>query len=383
MKIAVIGGKLQGVEACFLAQQAGWEVTLIDKRPKVPASGLCADFHVCDVARDIVTLSKLLKRVDLVIPALEDPIALAALNGWAREKKIPLAYDAKAFWISHSKKRSQAVFDELSIPTPRSWPLCDFPVIAKPSSSSGSRGVTKISSDMGLDHFLHRVDSRASRWILQEYLEGPQLSIEVMGISGKYVTLQITELELDNDYSCKGVVAPARISERVDREIREIAITLARHINLTGVMDVELILHQGVPKVLEIDARLPSQTPTAVYSSTKVNMLEMMAEIFVDQTLASFAPKMEAGVVYEHVLAYPDGIRIVGENTMGQATYLQLIPGFFGADFGITDFDASTIPWRATIVTSGPTVQHARDRCEQVISNIRQDVTAALQTSQA
>ena len=31
MKAVVIGGKLQGVEAAYLAKKAGWEVVLIDK----------------------------------------------------------------------------------------------------------------------------------------------------------------------------------------------------------------------------------------------------------------------------------------------------------------------------------------------------------------
>ena len=44
MLIAVIGGKLQGVEAVYLAQKAGWEILVIDKNPDAPATGLCDKF---------------------------------------------------------------------------------------------------------------------------------------------------------------------------------------------------------------------------------------------------------------------------------------------------------------------------------------------------
>ena len=46
MIVAIIGGKLQGIEAVFLAKEAGYYTILIDKNPVVPASGLC-DAFVC------------------------------------------------------------------------------------------------------------------------------------------------------------------------------------------------------------------------------------------------------------------------------------------------------------------------------------------------
>ena len=39
MLIAVVGGKLQGVEAVYLAKKAGWKTLVIDKNPDVPAAG--------------------------------------------------------------------------------------------------------------------------------------------------------------------------------------------------------------------------------------------------------------------------------------------------------------------------------------------------------
>ena len=41
MRVAVVGGNLQGVEVAYLAHKAGWEVFLIDKRTGAPASGIC------------------------------------------------------------------------------------------------------------------------------------------------------------------------------------------------------------------------------------------------------------------------------------------------------------------------------------------------------
>ena len=53
MRVAIVGGKLQGVEAAFLAHEAGWEAALIDKKSSLPASGLCRSFYQCDVVKDV------------------------------------------------------------------------------------------------------------------------------------------------------------------------------------------------------------------------------------------------------------------------------------------------------------------------------------------
>ena len=46
MRLAVVGGKLQGTEAAYLAGEAGYEVVLIDRRAERPAAGLAAEVHV-------------------------------------------------------------------------------------------------------------------------------------------------------------------------------------------------------------------------------------------------------------------------------------------------------------------------------------------------
>lgn len=53
--IAIIGGKLQGVEACYLARKAGWRITLFDRNPACPASQMADQFYPVDVTADDIT----------------------------------------------------------------------------------------------------------------------------------------------------------------------------------------------------------------------------------------------------------------------------------------------------------------------------------------
>ena len=52
VRLGVIGGRLQGTEAAYLAREAGYEVVLVDRMADVPATGLVDEVHVFDVMAD-------------------------------------------------------------------------------------------------------------------------------------------------------------------------------------------------------------------------------------------------------------------------------------------------------------------------------------------
>lgn len=351
MKIAVVGGKLQGTEAAYLARRAGWPVILIDRRPDVPARGLADEFHCLDVAGDIPDLRPLLRKVDLIIPALEDRGALDLLKKAAEEEGVPIAYDASSYKVSSSKKSSDRLFAALGIPAPLPGLSGPLPLLAKPSGSSGSRGVRKILSREELDSFLTSVGPAAEDWVIQEYLEGPSYSLEVLGLGGDYVSLQTTVIEVDPLFDCKRVLAPADIPPVFQDEFARMARKIAGALGLKGIMDVEVILHGGRLKVLEIDARLPSQTPTAVFKSTGVNMVELLGDVFVRGTLPKPPSNgREKAVIYEHIRVGPGAIEVLGEHIMAAAGPLRAQEGFYGADEAITDFAREKPSWVATLI---------------------------------
>ena len=211
MHIAIVGGKLQGTEAAYLANKAGWEVTLIDKRDQPPAKGLCHHFRHLDVCRE-GGFQAAVKNLDAIVPALEDRSALQALSIHCRDLDVPLIFDKKAYQTSSSKLRSNALFNQTGMRMPAEWPDCGFPMIAKPSQASGSHGVCMLMDINDYNAFRSRVSDDDSDWVLQKYLDGPSYSLEVIGRYGHYVPFQITELEMDENYDCKKVIAPSTLT---------------------------------------------------------------------------------------------------------------------------------------------------------------------------
>ena len=237
--VAIVGGNLQGVEATYLAKKTGWEVLLVDKNPQAAASLMCDRFlqFTITTKRD---LDKIPKQVELVIPALENTGVLSILYEWSLETGIPLAFDMQAYAISSSKKKSDQLFRDININAPKSWPECDFPIVAKPDGESGSRGVKIIHNEKELTSNFPTKDA-LDQMIAQEYLEGPSYSIEIIGFPGNYTPLQVTELHMDNDYDCKRVLAPSGLDSTRVMEFEQMAIRIAERIQLKGLMDLEVI----------------------------------------------------------------------------------------------------------------------------------------------
>lgn len=366
MRVAVIGGKLQGVEAAYLAHKAGWEVVLIDRDPVAPAVGLCDAFRRFDVTGEH-ELVRVLSDVQFIIPALENGRALASLHRWATHEGIPIAFDADAYAISSSKIKSDKLFASIGVPAPLTWPDCGFPAVSKPSEGSGSKGVFKIESLKDLQAFTDHTGLQ-NGWVIQEFLKGPSFSLEVLGFPGGCQALQITEIEVDDHYDCKRVLTPAYLSEYMKCQFGKTSTKIAESLKLFGIMDVEAILHDQKMKVLEIDARLPSQTPTAVYLSTGINMVEILGEIFVQSRKpAPFRIQEQKGVVYEHIKVSPGTLEVSGERIMASAGPLHVCRDFFSADEAITDYSPGSTHWVATLIVTGKNREEAwAKRCEAV-----------------
>jgi len=369
MLIAVIGGKLQGVEVVYLARKAGWKTLVIDKNPDAPAARLCDHFLEYKFSLDH-PIPRDCPEVDFILPAIEDTEVLTAIDTWSKVKNIPLAFDLNAYQTSCSKLKSNALFTKMNLPLPGTWPDCSFPVVAKPDEASGSHGVEVFNDSKAFSARFPDRQKLGNR-VVQEYITGPSYSIEVVGGPGNYLALQVTDLSMDKTFDCKRITAPTTLSFHKIDQFKEMALALAREIKLTGIMDVEVILNNNELKLLEIDARFPSQTPMTVLWSTGINMVEQLGNLLLGKRMAD--PKMNEAqfVIVEHLFVSGSDMEILGEHIMSLDGPLTLETDFFGCNEAITSYTPGKNRWVATMIffaKSQNEVNARRRNCYEQIS---------------
>jgi pyrrolysine biosynthesis protein PylC len=350
MKIAIIGGGLQGIEVTYLAQKAGYQVLLVDRKNNVPASSLVDSTLICDVTKDKNKLLKRLESVDIIFPTTENEDALQALKNINSKIDTPIVFDWKAYQLTSSKERSKNFFRKENIPQPESWPKANFPLIIKPSQGSGSKDVYKVANKKELNKILTKLDGIVNNFIIEESLIGPSFSMEVIAYSGQIIPLVTTFLEFDSNYDCKRVIISKFIEPKIEKKLADLCIKIVQRLSINGIMDLEAIVDNNQIKVLEIDARFPSQTPVTVFWSTNLNMVEMLCDLYLGHTVSLNYSYLNKSVIYEHIRVKNKRINVCGEHVLSSAMGLEVISDFFGANEAITNYDPINENWVATLI---------------------------------
>ena len=350
--MGIVGGALQGIEAAYLARKAGYETVVLDRREDAPARSLADSSVTVNVVEEPEKAKKILADSDAVIPALEEMDALVALDSMKEDFGGPFLFDLKSYNISSSKQRSNEIMGRYGVPMPRPWPECGFPAIVKPSCQSGSVGVSEVENKEQMDAALKRVEELGDTPVIQEFVHGKSISIEVIGNGTSARSYITTEVVLDRNYDCKQVLChPGILSEEEDTRFGLCAKMTAEDMGLNGLMDMEAIDTPNGFRVLEIDARIPSQTPACILAGTGINLLDELYRACSGKESA--AKKQPGASSYEHFHIVGDRMYTTGEKEFSHVSDPQYCEGLFGSDEMITDYRPGKSEWRCTMITHG------------------------------
>jgi len=325
------------MEAIYLANKAGYEAILIDKAQEPPAAALVDSFYKGDVLKDSDAIEVIFRRADAVLPALEDEVALDAIERISLKAGVPCMHDEEAFIKTSRKDVFSKLCEVWGLPYPPLYPKANFPVIVKPVVGSGGRGVALARDKDELRNVVGSDDP--NRWLIQEYVSGAFISLELLGIDGEAIPLQVTGLEFDETYGCKRVIAPCEIGGGVSSRMEEIGSKLVKGLDLKGLTDLQAVVRsdESSVDVIEANARLPSQTPTVVFHSTGNNLVALLMDIFINGKRPKIKRCQEKGVIYQHLLFEGNTIRVTAEHDLSEAKGLRIEACFHGVDEAITN----------------------------------------------
>ncbi|MGN1044953.1 MAG: 3-methylornithine--L-lysine ligase PylC [Candidatus Methanomethylophilaceae archaeon] len=364
MHICIVGGALQGMEAVSLSKALGMFTTVIDRDCGAPALSLANEAVIADVVTDRRIVESVIERCDAVIPANEDEDCLKALCDIMGRYDIPFLFDPNAYRISSSKIESNSLMSDLGLPIPRPWPECGYPAVVKPSSMSGSVGVSVVRNDEERIAAEESIREMGDEPVVQEYVSGINISVEVTRMGGVCRGHTVTEVVLDGGYDCKMVkCGPALIPKDVEDRFRKDAERIADAIDLHGIMDLEGIFDGRGYRLLEIDARIPSQTPLAILVASGPNLIGEMIHPNERKDTLSYS-------IYEHYTVKDGYLYTNGEKEFSKVGRPRFERGLFGTDYAITDYSEGSDEWRMTAMYRADSMDELMGRHDAVVDAI-------------
>lgn len=156
-----------------------------------------------------------------------------------------------------------------------------FPCIMKPTDNAGSHGVVLAKSFKELvDSFDYSHDcSRHGKVIIEEYLQGSEVSVEVMVVDGVAHILQITDKLTTGapHFVEMGHSQPTRHPADVAEAIRKVAAQACAAVGINkGPAHVEMMVTTQGPRMIELGARMGGDNITTglVPLSTGIDMVK-------------------------------------------------------------------------------------------------------------
>ena len=167
-----------------------------------------------------------------------------------------------------------------------------FPVIVKPRDNSGSRGVKLCRSKGELEASMNEAleVSKLDTVLVEEFIEGPEYSIEGLHHDGKSEVIQFTEKKTTEfPYNVElGHIQPANISKENQQKIREIVAKIGSALHFENCPShTELKINERGIFVIETSPRLGGDyiTSTLTPLSTGVNLEDELLKISLGVTV--------------------------------------------------------------------------------------------------
>ena len=290
-RLMVMGAAIEQVPGIKKAKEMGYKVGVIDYNPNAIGIPLADQYFnvstidpegVLQAARQFNADGFLTLATDLPMRAVAYACEQMGIPGISQQTAL-LATD-KGEMIQALKKygvespwyvviRSESELKEIA-------EKISFPCVMKPTDNAASRGVVLVHDEKELlaSYEYARAQSHSGQVIVEEYMVGAEVSVEVLTYQGASHVLQITDKITSGapHFVEMGHNQPSKLSSETQVKIRDVACRAVKALGIhTGPAHVEIIVTEEGPKIVELGARLGGDCITShlVYLSTGIDMV--------------------------------------------------------------------------------------------------------------
>lgn len=296
-KLLIIGASVLQLPAIKKAKELGHCVAVADYNPEAVGVPFADIFYnastidieaICKVAEDFQPDGIMTLATDMPMRSIAAATSLLGLPGISMETAIKSTdkgemikafkehqVESPWFYIIDSMTQLEELMSEIT-----------YPCILKPTDNAGSRGVTLVNSENELkDAYQYSsAQSRGGQVILEEYMTGPEVSVEVMVVDHVPHVLAVTDkLTTGAPYFVEmGHNQPSMLPAEDVEKIKDLAKRAVLSVGINcGPAHVEIKLTPQGPKMVELGARMGGDCITThlVPLSTGIDMIQATIDV--------------------------------------------------------------------------------------------------------
>jgi biotin carboxylase len=305
-KIMILGASILQLPAILKAKEMGLLVVAVDIDKSAVgfnSADICLEISTLDIP-NIVNAAKQYNIDGIMTLASDMPMRTVAAV--ANELELVGISEDTALKATN-KALMRECLREHSVPIPSFFKVNNYydyyksiqqfrgKLIVKPADNSGSRGVFLINDISDNDSIEYAFNyskefSRNGEIIIEEYMEGPEVSVETLSLNGNVHIISITDKLTTGAprFVEMGHSQPSCLSADIIEKIEAVAIAAIHAIGIKdGPAHTEIIVTNMGPKIVEIGARLGGDNITShlVPLSTGIDMIKCCIEIALGHNL--------------------------------------------------------------------------------------------------
>lgn len=389
----VLAAGLLQIPVIKKAREMGYYVIAVDDDPKAPGMAL-ADKAI--VPGGLMNEDKLVaiakeEQIDGVI----HPCSEVAMNVMGRiNDELGLNGVSKDTAIRATNKHlMREAFERYGAPSPKSkcfsnvevaWgSFCtDFhgDAILKPSRNSGSRGIAKTSGSIDEAEFAilferAKEESRDKSVMLEQFIEGPEFSVEIIVWDKKVNVLQVTDKKTtEAPYFVElGHNQPSLFPEQIVEAVKRAAIIGVRALEVNNcACHAEIKVQDGKAYIMEIGARLGGDfiSTELTHLSTGIDMVAAAINVALGIEPNLQPVEEKHGVAIRYFTPAPGVVKsIEGEELLNR-------PDVYDAEIYVKPGDTvrevkSSLDRSGHVIVTAATPQEAIDVAELLITEVK------------
>lgn len=271
MKALVLAGGFPQIDLINKLKERGIFTILIDYYANPVAKDYSDKFYRISTL-DINAVRKIAieEKVDFIITVCTDQ-ALLTMAKISEELNLPCYIDYETAKKVTNKEYMKKVFFENNIPCSKfvisseykssDYSCLKYPLIVKPVDCNSSKGVRRVENEFDLKSAYIEAQSlsRTKTVIVEEYISGKELSVDVYIENGKAIVLDITtseKLKIKDRFIIYRTWHPANISFDIKKKIESVCQKISESFKLyESPMLVQLLTDGKEVYVIEFSAR--------------------------------------------------------------------------------------------------------------------------------